>query len=63
MVSHYSGDILTKVPVRSFLSHHCFGETYDSLINLLNGYNDDDPDKLMNIHKWIDMRIDESNIS
>lgn len=70
MVSHYSGDILTKVPVHNFFSHHCFGESYDSLISLLNGYNDKEngdkdekTDKLTQIHQWIDMRIDESRIS
>lgn len=63
MVSHYSGDIFTKIPPHDFFSHHCFGESYDSLVSLLSGYNDDETDKLMLIHQWIDMRIDESSIS
>lgn len=76
MVSHYSGDILTKVPIHNYFSHHCFGESYDSLMNILERYNNEEnekkdnkenkdkkTDKIAKIHQWIDMRIDESRIS
>lgn len=70
MVSHYSGNLLTKIPAYDLFGHHCFGESYDSLINHLKGYNDEKSgdnnevmDKLVQMHQWIDMRIDESRIS
>lgn len=62
-VSHFSSLIISLISKRDRFGHHCFGETYESILHRLNLYHYDDSNVLAKVNEWIDLRIDESRIA
>lgn len=62
-LSHFSGDIFEILSKKDNVAHHCFGESYESLLNRLKIHHHSDNALLEKINRWIDQRIDESRIA
>lgn len=62
-VSYYASPIFDDMSKASILSHHSFGESYESLDSHLRRIHYNVDNKVVRIHSWIDLRIDESRIA
>lgn len=62
-VSHFSGDICKVQNRKNILGHHCIGESFESIKERIKLKHHDDKNLLQEIHKWIDVRIDESRVA
>lgn len=63
-ISHFSSDIYKSTNQMNLqMSHHCIGESFESLEQRIRHKYPTDENLIKEINKWVDIRIDESRLA
>lgn len=62
-VSHFSSNISKSLDHKNTSGHHCIGESFESLMLRIKQYHPEGKETRREIHKWVDVRIDECRIA
>lgn len=62
-VSHFTSDICKIKSNKNTSGHHSIGESFESIMQKIEQFHPDCNDLLEEVHRWIDVRIDEGRIA